>query len=319
MRTIRQQISVSNAAQLTEIAQVKCGWITQVRWSPDGRTLAIAGADGVRLYAGSFGGQAKHVLGGHGGHVKGAAFRADGKVLATVASDTTIKLWDTSDLDGEVREIKTLKGHTDSIDAVAFHPKKNLLATASADATVHLWDVESGTQQAILEGHEKEVTSVAFAQDGNLLVSGSWDNTIRLWDVSAETGGAVFGTHSGWVRELCVNYPGTMIASASKDMSVGLWDALSGESYATVNAHYNGADTVSFSPDGMLLASGGRDNVVRLWSVHEVLRLGNANPDAALATLQGHTKPVMNVEFNPAGTLLASGGGDNVVRLWAVG
>jgi WD40 repeat protein len=35
-------------------------------------------------------------------------------------------------------------------------------------------------------------------------------------------------------------------------------------------------------------------------------------------TLEGHRKPVLTVAFHPAGNLIASGSGDNTVRLWGV-
>ena len=34
--------------------------------------------------------------------------------------------------------------------------------------------------------------------------------------------------------------------------------------------------------------------------------------------LSAHRRPVLALDFNPAGTLLASGAGDNQVMLWAV-
>jgi len=43
-----------------------------------------------------------------------------------------------------------------------------------------------------------------------------------------------------------------------------------------------------------------------------------ADPGDALIALKGHEKPVMSLTFNPAGTLLATGSGDNSVRLWAI-
>ncbi len=315
---MRERISAGNAASLTELTQVRCGWITQVAWSPDGSMVAIATAEAVRLYVGAFGDQPTHVLGGHSGHVKGVAFSPSSQILISISSDTTIKLWDVSTPKEFIREIVTLTGHDDSIDAVTYHPDGKIIATASADSTVTLWNVEHYAPIAVLEGHEKEVSSVAFALNGNVLVSGSWDSTVRVWDVGAETQGTILGRHEDWVRAIAVNPPGTMIASGSKDMSVRLWDAHNGALYANVNAHWQGVDCIAFSPDGLLMATGGRDNVVRVWDVPHLLQVGNIDPKGAVATLIAHEKPVLSLTFNPAGTMLASSSGDNTVRLWQV-
>ncbi|PJF29146.1 MAG: hypothetical protein CUN52_09855 [Phototrophicales bacterium] len=315
---MRKSISVDNASNLVELTQVRCGWITQVLWSPDGSTLAIAHAEGVRLYVGQFGGNPKYTLTGHSGHVKGAAFSPNGRYLATVSADTTIKLWDTSDLNNGVTEIATLKGHKGSVEAVAFSPDNRTMATASADGTVMTWDAIDQKPLQTFIGHEREVTTVVFAMGGHILISGSWDNTLRLWDVRGETTGAVFGRHDDWVREVKANTPGTLIVSASKDMSVKLWDALDGGLYGSIDAHWLGSDTVAISPDSSLIATGGRDNVVRLWYLHQIFSDTSATKEQTVATLYGHEKPVLSLAFNPAGTLLASASGDNTVRLWQV-
>ncbi len=315
---MRKVISVDNAKNLVELTQVRCGWITQVLWSPDGTTLAIAHADGVRLYVGQFGGNPKYTLTGHSGHVKGAAFSPNGRLLASVSADTTIKLWDTTSLIDGVKEIATLGGHTGSVEAVTFSPDNRTMASASADGTIMIWDVEEKRVLHTFKGHDREVTTVTFAMGGHILISGSWDNTMRLWDVRGETAGAVFGRHDDWVREVKANAPGTLIASASKDMSVKLWDALDGGLYGSIDAHWLGADCVAISPDSSLIATGGRDNVVRLWYLHQVFSDTAATKEQAVNVLFGHEKPVLSLAFNPSGTLLASASGDNTVRLWQV-
>lgn len=326
---MREVISQESANRVKALAKVQCGWITGVRWGPDGTTLAVAGASGVRLYAGKFGGAPAHILEAHEGHVKGVAFSPPYRVnggyrllLATCAADTTVKLWDITRPQEAVREVATLTGHGDSVDYVAFSPDRDrpTLASCAADGSLILWDVAAETERQRLSGHSAEVASATFALNGNVLVSGSRDNTLRLWDTQGETEGTILGEHNDWLREVRANPHGTMIASASKDGTVGLWDAYGEEesAYGGIMAHIAGADCVAFSPDGSLLASGGRDNVIRLWDVQQVLRKRKVRSGDALATLDGHERPVLSLDFNRAGTLLASGSGDNTVRLWAV-
>lgn len=314
---MRQAISSANAYQLRELAQVKCGWITQVAWSPVTNALAVACANVVRLYVNTFGGAPTMTLEGHDSHVKGVAFSPDGHHLATVSADTTLKLWDISRQHPQL--IRVFEGHTSSVEAVAFSPDGRLIVTGSADTTVRIWDAHTGAEFEAFRGHTAEVTSVDFLLQGNLIVSGSWDKTVRLWDVANETGGTVHSQHEDWVRHIAANSAGTMFASASKDGTVYLWDTYEENPYAHILAHENGCDAVVFQTDGRLLATGGRDNMVRLWNVDQLIREGRADPSRALATLTGHERPVLSVAFNATGTLLATASGDNTVRLWSVG
>ena len=69
--------------------------------------------------------------------------------------------------------------------------------------------------------------------------------------------------------------------------------------------------SVAWRFDGRLLASGGDDNKIILWDPEKGERL---------KTLEGHSRGVNCVSFNPANpTLLVSGSSDWTVRLWDVG
>jgi WD40 repeat protein len=77
------------------------------------------------------------------------AFSPDGKQLASVSHDRTVRLWGA----GTRAALSILKGHKDPVSGVTFSPDGKQLASASHDRTVRLWDVGTTAALLTLEGH----------------------------------------------------------------------------------------------------------------------------------------------------------------------
>ncbi|MCP4698409.1 MAG: WD40 repeat domain-containing protein [Gammaproteobacteria bacterium] len=184
--------------------------------------------------------------------------------------------------------VRTLKGHQNNVIPLVFSPDGKMLASGSKDKTVMLWDAETGNALKTLKSHNDKVQAVAFSPDGTLLASGSEDNTIKLWEVNT------------------------------------------GKLTATLTGHdktfmdYKGVFSVAFSPDGKTLASANWDYSVMLWEMPggKTLHLIKGHKKRFWGLLKGegsgHENSVHTVAFSPDGETLASGGFDNVIKLWEV-
>jgi WD40 repeat protein len=118
---------------------------------------------------------------GHSSGIRGVAYSADGKRLATCGDDQTIRIWDTTTW----KTLHILRGHVGSVQCVAFSADPGapgLLISGGSDTTLRLWDIESGELLQVLHGHTAMIQGVALSADGRKIASMALDGTARLWD-----------------------------------------------------------------------------------------------------------------------------------------
>ena len=231
--------------------------ITSVEFSPDGRVLASASADGnICAWDPRTGQMLWFIRNAHKDGVQSISFSKNSRLLVSGGRDNTVRLWNVA----SQKLINTLERHTDWVLEVAIS-KDNVIASASRDHTIHLWNVR-GKHLDSLQGHTDFVTSVGFAPTGEI-VSASRDMTIRLWHPQTGAPLRIFRGHTGHVHQVAVHNP--MIASPSADGTVRLWSLLEGEEFQAFTEHTDIVRIAAFSPNGLLLASGDESGNVVLW------------------------------------------------------
>lgn len=266
-------------------------------YSPDGRDLLIARADGTLHFRDPGIGRTGGILQGRFAKVNWAAYSPHGELIALAGQDKIIRIWDAA-----TRTLKrSIDGHKLPIMQIAFSPDgKTLASAAGVDnnrgnterggiGELKLWDIATGKERASLKGHNEGVFTVAFAPDGKTLASSGGDGIIKLWDPETGKERLDLAAHEDDVRVLAFTADGKSLASAGDDGVVRLWDPVSAKPIRQYEAGDCKLNAMAISRDGTLLAAAlthpqGK-HAVRIWEVHSGRRLFEFNCKSAVSTL----------------------------------
>jgi WD40 repeat protein len=238
--------------------------VASVRFSPDGKLLAIGGYKDVRLVDPTSGKQIA-TLSGHADHVRSLAFSPDGKMLAAAGGPPQrggeIKVWDVQ----SHQLLKTMQGHKDCIYSVAWSPDGRVIASGSYDKMVKLWDVASGKEIRNLQDHIDAVFAVAFSPDGKHLASASQDRTVKIWDVATGQRLYTLSDASDGLTSLAYSPGGDQIAAAGYDKTIYVWRLGDNDGHLVQSliADEDSILALVWSPDAKLIITASADGSIR--------------------------------------------------------
>ncbi|MFD0200542.1 MULTISPECIES: serine/threonine-protein kinase [Saccharothrix] len=246
----------------------------------DGRTLLSSDSTGV-IAVWSY---LRSTLGKRDSVVLGTAFQPGGTLLATTSGNGVVRLWDP----GTAKVVREMAGHTDDVYDVAFSPDGTELVTVGEDGLVVVWKADTGAEARRFSRPGTEFTAVRFSPDGRTIA------------VAGRT-----PTGSGHDRD-------EVLLLDVADLEVTVRRATNEEPRNTqVNrVEPNYPTAISFSPDGRTLAVTLAAGKIGLWDL--------VDPGAEWTILPGHDSVAIDAEFSPDGAVLATGGGDRLVKLWRI-
>lgn len=285
------------------------GWVAAVAFSPDGKTLASAGADNVvRLWeVGTW--KAKGVLKGHTDCVCALAFNEhdlrNRNALATGSYDRTARLWDIEKM-SETWTSEKLTGPVTAVRPLFLFESANVL-TGGTDGHIRLLPKRDG-EGSKRPLHKSWVNCIVHSKDW--AASGSSDGTVCVSDFG-KTANFLEGG-AGEVRSVAFSPDGKLLAAGNRYHTVRVWNVETRKEVTTLTGHMSDVWSIAFSPDGKTLAAADTD-----WKKPSKVKLWDTTTWKERGTLDVPGE-ILSIAYSPKGEWLAVGSWDKTVRVFAM-
>lgn len=203
--------------------------------------------------------------------------------------------------------------HEDGVTSASFSLDGVTLATGGYDCAVRLWDTETWQQKQALPGHRRG--EVKFSPDGSRLVSGGLHKNASVFDTRTWQVVKTLKNSSGvWALdfrpdglELILVEP-TNWPEERTHRPIELWNTKSWKMTGTADVGVESVYDLAFSPDGQFAAMAhAPSGLISIWS---------ADFANSLTSFSAHHLATWGLSYAPNGQLLATGGADNVARIW---
>ncbi|KAJ8593360.1 WD40 repeat-like protein [Rhizopogon salebrosus TDB-379] len=165
------------------------------------------------------------------------------------------------------------------------------------------------TPLCVIEGHSDCIWNLACVGTSYNVMSASDDGSIRQWRRDGRPVGEPWDGNGGGIGAMAMSPDETMVVNGGVDGRVRLRNRNNGKILGDPWEGHNAAvRCLDWSPDARQVASASEDGTIRRW-----------NPDTGqqIAPPIQTGQWVLVVKYSPQGDIFASGGTDNMIRVWS--
>ena len=265
-----------------------------VACAPDGQTLAVAmRSPPVVVVVDALAGNVLRQLEDHTDSVNAVAWSPDGRWLASVADDNTVRVWDPHH--GSGREVHRTES---TCQSVAWLPASERLVLGTTGFGLQTWSSREGAAE-LGEGPTDDVRCVAVSPGATHVALHAYRGTI---DIRTVADGRLVAQFAHELSAYAVAWMDAWHVATGGGGELRIWDTRSGEVVRAFEIDESEVNSLSWEPAGKLLALA-TDGVV---AVHDATGRALWSVDEAAST----------VVWSPDGHRLFEVDGDGRIRCW---
>jgi WD40 repeat protein/DNA-binding SARP family transcriptional activator len=241
------------------------GFITALRFSPDGRTLFAAvpnPAEGTSIQR--FDARSGRPLGRERPLARGLGtlmLTSDGRRAMTTSEGGPTVVRD-------ARGLRPLQRMPVGTETAALGPDDRTMLVGGRDGSVRFLDLATGNGRRASGRHDGAVVEATFSADGAFAITAGADGRVIVWDVKHAAAGETLEGHAGQVTGLATSHDSKTLYTSALDGSVLVWDLAGarrlGRRFKLGLGNPGATPRYALSPDGRVLAAGHGDGTITL-------------------------------------------------------
>jgi WD40 repeat protein len=269
----------------------------------DAKTIVSGGVDGLVRGWDVASKKQSFSFWGTPSRLKNVAYSGNGKMYATIANDTDILIWNTTDNS----LLQTLKSDFPAWQThVMFHPNGSSLISGDDFGHVKLWDLATGSLKSDFNNNDEPIAGLGYSPDGKKIAFSGSSGKINVFDAFTFKNIASFNsledenlTGLSWTPD------GANLVVSSSEGSIKTLLATSGQVKTNFERLEAGIRTFDLSFDGQSMVVGTNDGAIQA-----MLASGKTLWKTQLASASS-----LVVRYSPDNTSVAVSGTDGTLRL----
>ena len=302
------QLNVPSRSAAIQVPQD--AWISDVRFSPDGRVAAMADSAGtLTLWNPTSAAQISRVS-TRSRDIAALCYSPDGRHIAAASKEGRVSILK-ADASEIVAEHLAPLGGWPNYGSLAFSPDgRHLALCGGGDGMVSVRDLETGAElrsfSLLARGAKEAVVGstaissdlryVAAAVSSDSSEAGGLRTSIAVWDLRSGRRLLTWPSGVGGIHALGFSPDGSLLAGAAIG-TITVWEVKSQNVVDLYSGHMQLTDVLQFSPDGQLLLTGSL-NVTRLRNVTTRSNVATIKVEAALSRLSPNGETIATVSLD---------------------
>ena len=297
---------------MTVVTRMKfAGALSSVSSSPDFNTFLLGTSRGCIQLANPLENSADILLESHQGSVVSCAFLGThNDMVFTCGIDGNTVAWDLNTFGIALRCVGIRQASLENL------PRPSSLAvtdvsiiTGFDDGSIRCHDLDSGeVVWQIKNAHDAGVTALSVANSQKFLVSGGAFGNVRVWDLKTRELIANIKEHGARVTSILMFDDDHHCLTCSRDKTFSIIDLRAEKRLSSHEQRNGGINDAVLCGDQVQVVTVGQERKLSFWDLRE--------PQPLQIVEDIHLSEATCCALSSNGKLLATGGGDQIMRLW---